>query len=546
MGDVIVRRDVSSQVLEVVVETKRRESDGGELQQRSKVMIVRKTMQHVEVMGLPGNFTSISIERLDGTQEGLEIIAERVCRELASRRSPLFPQLVGIGQSKHPMWIVHDELANGKEFAIKMWAEGSQVVWYYLWYTSNTSVFALWEDKTLTIPVSAERGFWNFNLKTHVWQYDISSISLSPSNIDLSLKPFGYPPTPLRQETRPRLDPTDIVTYFENQLGDFLHVIASSGETRHVEDLSAFARHGFLTFGAVIDRNQPEIVAHLPSTPSPQWNFHNHSAGVEATYSTSVPSRIDFCSDQPGVPVNVNLHFAWRFPDLLQRTAYLAQSVLFAFGCHERLNDLVFIDEVRFSLIGTIPNRPTSSTPIYLFVPPIPIEHSDGKYSICYPFVDPLFYWSLDPNGEHAISEKDWETNGVPKLKVLSWIGASWYRGDYGVVIQHLQTKRYEWDGRQYAWERGYPMLISGDPFAMGVYKCDDSETGEDWSDTSSEDTQHSDQPPSEISRATVIRNGKARMLKYTQKISRVFRRITRRSKASPAALADVPSARKT
>ncbi|KAJ8074647.1 hypothetical protein PM082_022225 [Marasmius tenuissimus] len=215
MGDIIVRRDVSSQVLEVVVENKHQESDRGE-SQRSTVMRVRKTMQHVEVMGLPGNFTSIAIERLDGTQEGLEIISERVCRELASRRSPLLPQLVGIGQSKQPTWIVHDELANGLEFINKVWTEGSKAVWLYLWYTQNTSYDALRVDKTLTTPVAFEWGFWNFNLKTHTWQYDIPSISLSPPNTDTSLSPLHYRPTPLRQETPPRLDPTDIVACVEN------------------------------------------------------------------------------------------------------------------------------------------------------------------------------------------------------------------------------------------------------------------------------------------------------------------------------------------
>ncbi|KAJ8074649.1 hypothetical protein PM082_022227 [Marasmius tenuissimus] len=500
MGDIIVRRDVSSQVLAVVVETKHQESDGGELQQRSKVMRVRKIMQHVEVMGLPGNFTSIAIERLDGTQEGLEIISESVCRELASRRSPLFPQLVGIGQSKSPTWIVHDELANGEEFANKMLSEGSQVVVYYLWYTCATSVFALRGDKTLTIPVLDEWGFWNFNLKTHAWQYDIPSISLSPPNTDISLEAIRYPLTPLRQETPPRLDPTEIIACIENQFNDFLHVIASSGTT---------------------------------------------SSGVEATYSTSVPSRVDFCSDQPAV--NVELHFSWRFLDpLRQRTAYLAQSVPFAFGCRDVSNDLVLIDEVRVSLVGTIPNNSTSSTPIYLFVPPIPIEHTNGVYSIHYPLVSPLFYWSLDPNGKHVISEEDWEMNGIPRLEVLSWIGASWDGVLYWAVEEYLQRQNYDMDGRKYVLEHRYPVLIPGSPFDVRFCNWNESEIGEDWSDASSEDTQHSDHPPSEISRATVTRNGKARMLKYTQKISRVFRRITRRSKAGPAALADVPSTRRT
>ncbi|KAJ8074655.1 hypothetical protein PM082_022233 [Marasmius tenuissimus] len=169
------------------------------------------------------------------------------------------------------------------------------------------------------------------------------------------------------------------------------------------------------------------------------------------------------------------------------------------------------------------------------------MEDSDGVYSIRYPLVAPLFYWSLDPNGEHAISEKDWEMNGIPRLEVLSWIGASWGIGHHWAVDEYFQIQNHDLDGRKYAGE--YPLLIPGDPFDTRVRDWDESEKGEHWSDASSEATQESDQLPSETSRATVRRNGKARMFKYSQKISRVFRRITRRSKPSPAALADIPTA---
>ncbi|KAJ8074657.1 hypothetical protein PM082_022235 [Marasmius tenuissimus] len=173
------------------------------------------------------------------------------------------------------------------------------------------------------------------------------------------------------------------------------------------------------------------------------------------------------------------------------------------------------------------------------------MEDSDGVYSIRYPLVNPLFYWSRDPNGKQTISEEDWEMNGIPRLEVLAWIGASWGGGDYRAVDEHLQAQNYGLDGRQYAWERGYPVLIPGNPFDARVCNGNESEIGEDWSDASSEDTQDSDQPPSENSPAPVAQNRKARMLKYSQKISRVFRRITRRSKASSATLAD-SSARRT
>ncbi|KAJ8074682.1 hypothetical protein PM082_022260 [Marasmius tenuissimus] len=81
-------------------------------------------------------------------------------------------------------------------------------------------------------------------------------------------------------------------------------------------------------------------------------------------------------------------------------------------------------------------------------------------YSICNPLIDPLFYWSFISNGKHVISKEDWETNGIHGLKVRYWIGSSWDRGQYWTVNEHLQRRNYNWDGRQYAWERGYPPLV--------------------------------------------------------------------------------------
>ncbi|KAK1223045.1 hypothetical protein PQX77_014081 [Marasmius sp. AFHP31] len=393
--------------------------------------------------------------------------------------------------SERPTWIVHDgkasqiavapadtdkptlELANGTEVSNQVLAERNGIAWHYLWYTLTASFNALIDDKTLVIPVVYEWGFWMFNVRTHVWQYDIPSISLSPSlspspsppNTDLSLEPLCYPTTPLRQETPPQLDPTEIVACIENQFGDFLHVIASLGLIRHVEDLSSFARHGHLTFGAVVDRNNPKILAHLPTSASPQWYFQNRGTGVEAAYSSSVPWRVDICSDE--LAMNVDFHFSLNFPVQLQ--AYLAQCLPFVDSCYGPLNNLVFITEIRCSLVGTIYKSHTSSMPVYLFVPPIPMMCSNGVYFVHYPLTDPLFYWSFDPNGEHAISEEDWETNGIPRLGVRFWIGSSWDFVDYFAINQLLQERNYHQNGRQYAWERGYPALIPGDSFKARV-----------------------------------------------------------------------------
>ncbi|KAJ8074634.1 hypothetical protein PM082_022212 [Marasmius tenuissimus] len=101
-------------------------------------------------------------------------------------------------------------------------------------------------------------------------------------------------------------------------------------------------------------------------------------------------------------------------------------------------------------------------------------------YSIRYPIVDPLLYWSLDPNGEHAIFEEHWETNKIPRLEVLSWIGSSWYSGDYWAVDEYLQTRNYGLDGRNYSWERGYPVLVPGDPFEAAARNSNKLSTDED------------------------------------------------------------------
>ncbi|KAJ8095821.1 hypothetical protein PM082_022713 [Marasmius tenuissimus] len=88
------------------------------------------------------------------------------------------------------------------------------------------------------------------------------------------------------------------------------------------------------------------------------------------------------------------------------------------------------------------------------------MEHRNGMFSIHYPLPGSLFYWSFDPYGKHAISEEDWETYGIPRLRVLFWIGSSWDSTDYRAVDEYLQTRNYGSDGRIYAWERGYPALV--------------------------------------------------------------------------------------
>ncbi|KAJ8074631.1 hypothetical protein PM082_022209 [Marasmius tenuissimus] len=368
--------------------------------------------------------------------------------------------------------------------------------------------------------------------------------SLSPPSANTSPSTLTYPPTPLRRETRPQLYPVDIAACIESQLGDFLHAIASSGGMRQVEELSDFARHGLLTFGAVVNRGKPGILAHVPFTPHLKWHFKNFIVGSKAVYSATVPWRIDLLTSTP--QSQLHLHFSLHFPDdIRQRTAYIAQSHPFANGWHNLMNNLVFITNIHFSLVGTIHNSRPSSTPIYLFVPPVPVEYSSGLYSIRYPLVKPLFYWSFDPNGRQAISEDDWGKHGVPRLKVISWIGSSWETEAYNIVHNHLQTKKYDLDGRQYARERGYLELIHGDPHKRRIFDLEDLDTAADSSGPSLLHTSNTRvMRHKQLSDSVIVKKRRTnpRIARYIQIIttrkqsSRRFMKTTRGFKASSSA----------
>ncbi|KAK1215598.1 hypothetical protein PQX77_021787 [Marasmius sp. AFHP31] len=477
MGEIILKRNVSSTVITVTVNTRRNSETLQELGDL-KVLKVRKTTQHIGLLGLPGGFTAVQVETVEKDQaEELSNIMDRLCREISSQRSPLITQLVGLGWSERPTFIFHNELTNGDEYMKQMMARENWVGCYYLWYTRAISFFTLDNDESLMIPVSPSEMFWTFDPRTHAWQYDMASVSISPPNND-PFYPIYHPPPPLRQDTRPQLDTDGIVACFEEHFGDFFHLTASLGETNHVKDLSVFARHGFLTFGAVVDRNKPEILAYFPSTPPAEWECWSRSADVQANYSTSVPWRVDLLFQDTDCN-RVDLHFSLRLPDLLRRRiAYLSQSIPFAKKCNKPLNDLVFIDEVRFSLVGTFQYNPAkSTTPVYLFVPPIPVKLVDNIYCMHYPLPDTPFFWCSDSNGQNVIYEEDWDTYEIPQLEILPWIGSSWYYHEYEIVHNHLRKKNYPLDGRQYAQEHGYPELVYGDPHNPSITAIEEPDT---------------------------------------------------------------------
>ncbi|KAK1216421.1 hypothetical protein PQX77_020941 [Marasmius sp. AFHP31] len=67
MGEIIVRRNVSSTVVTVTVGTGRTSGTSQELGEL-KVIKLRKTTQHVGLLGLPGGFTAVRVEAVEKDQ----------------------------------------------------------------------------------------------------------------------------------------------------------------------------------------------------------------------------------------------------------------------------------------------------------------------------------------------------------------------------------------------------------------------------------------------------------------------------------------------
>ncbi|KAK1223002.1 hypothetical protein PQX77_014122 [Marasmius sp. AFHP31] len=212
------------------------------------------------------------------------------------------------------------ELINGDKYAEKIWAEKKWIVYCYLLYTH-----VCWAFQYLD---SAEKGLEQLiSGFTQQYHSDISN-------------------------THPQLNTDEIVACFEDHFGDLLHfgdflqAIASFGQTRHVKDLSDFAQHGLLTFGAIINCKKTKILAYFQSTIAPTWHCKSFSANIEASYSTSVPSRVDL-SFQNTDCNQVNFHFSLHYPDPLHhRTAYLSQSLPFIEDCDVPEEDLISIDDI--------------------------------------------------------------------------------------------------------------------------------------------------------------------------------------------------------
>ncbi|KAK1217003.1 hypothetical protein PQX77_020353 [Marasmius sp. AFHP31] len=474
-GDIIFQRVLSSKVLCVKVKP-----EGVSTSTEPQVVRVKKMEQTAEIYGYQGKFTATSFEPVDEKDRGVfEQIRKVVLEAAMGGRSALLKQVFAMANSENVMTLIaHDgrfpagnldfrpskavELVGGDEFSDQYW-DKDWIVSCYLDYRLGNAIQALRDDETLRFPVTTRYSDWSFNVKNLTWIYDPAAHCLDPPG-EKHFRLIVFPPPPLCQvETPQQLNTTETVAHVEKSFGDVLHLIASVGK-RWITRLPYYARHGLLTFGAVVNRRKPGNLAHLVSTPSPEWFCQSRNPDVKAKFSSS--GRVDLSFRKTG-NVQVELDFGWHIPERNLRQlqcAFLCQSLHLVDNCY-KVKDIVFIDMLGFRLQGTFPNDPTNHpTPAYLFVNPPPTEFIHNTYCVSYPFSDVPFYWSHDPQGSNAIAEEDWERCGIPELSVMEWIGDYWKDEDYARVQEHLRSRSYSPDGKQYAYDHGHPEFIFADP----------------------------------------------------------------------------------
>ncbi|KAK1233437.1 hypothetical protein PQX77_003406, partial [Marasmius sp. AFHP31] len=449
-SDIHCLRLQSSKILSVDVEP----DDEASTSSKPQAVRLKKMVQTAEIVGYQGRFTATTLEPVKGEDQHLfKKLAKSVLQAAVCHRSALLTQVFAVTESDAMTMLTYNELTNVNEVA-SCWNK-DRIVTQYLNYIFNYALQSLHDDKALTFPVTHREEDWSIDFQTLTWHYNPANISLNPpSEKHLRLLAFRF--SPLRQDAVPQLNPTEIIAHVEKNLGDFLYMIATDGGN-WLTDLSNWAQNGLVTFGAIVQRKRPGILAHFPSTPSPELFCKSYSPDVEASYSNS--GRVDLSFQNTG-NVNVTLYFALRIPNNDLRVAYLCQSLPFYDGCRD-VQHLVCIDQVGFHLEGIFcEDLTTRPKPAYLFIRPLHTELINGLHCFRYPLSRNIFYWSNDPQGRDVIAEKDWERLRIPKMRVRGLIGTKWRDSLYVDVWELLHQKNCALDGKQYARERGYPELI--------------------------------------------------------------------------------------
>ncbi|KAG7091476.1 hypothetical protein E1B28_010507 [Marasmius oreades] len=208
MCDVFVLGEVSSETLYVSVKLK----STNPFRNRVKSIVkIRKRTQSAEIV--PGfgdrRFTVVSLEpEDDGDVERIQRVLEPLYETALSQRRVWLTQLFGVGRSRTPTLIYHDEVVDGETLLDQY--EKTLIVGTYLLYRFAKSFTDVLYDATLqklSIPFPTESG-WTFNLRTRSFQYDVINLALSD---DDGPPDYLHQPPALPHNCNPPLDSTEIV-----------------------------------------------------------------------------------------------------------------------------------------------------------------------------------------------------------------------------------------------------------------------------------------------------------------------------------------------
>ncbi|KAJ8090685.1 hypothetical protein PM082_018247 [Marasmius tenuissimus] len=129
----------------------------------------------------------------------------------------------------------------------------------------------------LSLQPSGRAEHWVFNLRTGTFHFDLTSNNHLLGTDDHHIPYYSEPWAPNRNApTNTSLDPDSIIRYLQKCLPDYLFSVSSSGETRYIENLSQFITlHPRLAFGSVININEPGVLGQLLPSPvaplSTEW-----------------------------------------------------------------------------------------------------------------------------------------------------------------------------------------------------------------------------------------------------------------------------------
>ncbi|KAG7091556.1 hypothetical protein E1B28_010584 [Marasmius oreades] len=411
MCDILILCEISSETHCVSVKLK---STNPFRNRVKNVVKIRKRVQSAEIIEYGDRrFTVVSLEPEDERDvERIQRLLQPLYATALSQRRVWLTQLFGVGRSMMPTLIYHDEVVSGNTIARRY--ERTPIVWSYLCYryvNSSDDVLIDGALQKLSNPLSLKFRDWTFNLRTGSFQYDVITSALSDKDEDTHF--FTRLP-PLPHGCNPPLDSIRAVPDFFRLLSLFRYYTS----VRH---------HDLLTFGTVVDLRKPGILGYFPNITSPVWSCEVRIGipNVVAKYSNSVPSLVDLAFAKNNNEWKVAIQFSLRLPpEDRQRlpTAFLAQTSTHHPGNPE---DLVFVDEISFVLLGTFTSDPSSSDPPkYLHVPPLSPEWIDNMPCIRWPSTR-LFFWSFDRSGRMEIPKEDWEKYGIPDLEVNPYFGST-------------------------------------------------------------------------------------------------------------------------